>query len=146
MTNEELNLWLANHLKSDDQNRREKARMMAGLADQMGISPSRPGDAVDHPYDWVDMGYKVEREEIAGSKTRTMPPDAKIYDASKISGVLKPGEWTPVDHLPGWYETQETSRLVETAADNPWANGRYALASIVWGLIALLVLGVGAGP
>jgi len=29
---------------------------------------------------------------------------------------------------------------------NPWSNGRYALSAVVWGLILLVVFGVGAGP
>lgn len=29
---------------------------------------------------------------------------------------------------------------------SPWTSGRYALAAIVWGAIALVVLGLGAGP
>ena len=29
---------------------------------------------------------------------------------------------------------------------DPWVNGRYALAALVWGLIAIVVLGLGAGP
>ena len=30
--------------------------------------------------------------------------------------------------------------------EKPWENGRYALAALVWGLIILCVLGLGAGP
>jgi hypothetical protein len=37
------------------------------------------------------------------------------------------------------------AELYRLAAD-PWTNGRYALAAVAWGLIALVVLGVGAGP
>jgi hypothetical protein len=33
-----------------------------------------------------------------------------------------------------------------TPDQDPWTNGRYALAAVVWGLIALVVIGVGAGP
>jgi hypothetical protein len=39
-------------------------------------------------------------------------------------------------------ETRNHSPLVY----DPWVNGRYALAAVAWGLIALVVLGYGAGP
>jgi hypothetical protein len=33
-----------------------------------------------------------------------------------------------------------------TPNSDPWSNGRYALAALVWGLILMVVFGVGAGP
>jgi hypothetical protein len=33
-----------------------------------------------------------------------------------------------------------------TPDTDPWSNGRYALSAVVWGLILLVVFGVGAGP
>jgi len=42
--------------------------------------------------------------------------------------------------------TYPWATLASDAHLDPWCNGRYALAALVWGLIALVVLGIGAGP
>lgn len=57
------------------------------------------------------------------------------------SEPLLPMNWSDLRDQYG--RTWEQLRF---AHDNPWVNGRYALAAIVWGGIALVVFGVGAGP
>ena len=44
------------------------------------------------------------------------------------------------------YEALAEEFAGHARAINPWTSGRYALAAIVWGAIALVVLGLGAGP
>jgi hypothetical protein len=44
------------------------------------------------------------------------------------------------------FEEIEEREALERVKAEPWSNGRYAGAALVWGLVALVVLGLGAGP
>jgi hypothetical protein len=54
-------------------------------------------------------------------------------------------ELDPIEEWWAAYGQPSPFRLPENPPD-PWQNGTYALSALVWGLIALIVLGVGAGP
>ena len=80
-------------------------------------------DAVSHPYDWVDP--QAEYWATHGQRL----DDLELEQARK-----------KMEEKRAIYDDFKRS------ADSPWSNGSYALAAVVWGLILLVVFGVGAGP
>jgi hypothetical protein len=75
-------------------------------------------DAILYPYDFVDP--QAEYWATHGKRQTE-------YDGLEVTPIR--------DQVANW-------RL----KNDPWSNGRYALAAVAWGLIILVVFGVGAGP
>lgn len=106
-----------------------KADWRPGVANSdVNCYPMGPEDAVGYPYDWqAEIGYKIERQEI-DTRVRTMGPDAVIHDADHedIRKRLWPEDY-PLEF-------------------DPWINGRYALAALVWGALIMLVISLSIAP
>jgi hypothetical protein len=80
---------------------------------------SKTKGGITYPYEWAEG----EMEEL--QKTYWATHGKK----EPVSDPFVSRQW--VDNVP---------------EQDPWSNGRYALSAVVWGLIMLVVFGVGAGP
>lgn len=48
----------------------------------------------------------------------------------------------PLQTAFSWYEAASMKLAEARMVQDPWCNGRYALAALVWGLIIMLVISV----
>jgi hypothetical protein len=75
---------------------------------------------------------------------------AATYDDPGVVTIgldpAKAGRVEPVIDVPGGDIAFRDFCADVALISNPWVNGRYALAAVVWGLILLVVFGLGAGP
>jgi hypothetical protein len=74
---------------------------------------------VSQPYEWADGEMEELRKTYWATHGREPLKGKSIYELLNKADELR---------------------------NDPWSNGRYALSALVWGLILLVVFGVGAGP
>jgi hypothetical protein len=62
-------------------------------------------------------------------------------------GISYPYDWAKEDPIEAYWTAHGQAAFWDMRPDpaaDPWVNGRYALAAMVWGLILMLVVSVAA--